>query len=269
MSEYKEGLVSIVTPNYKCERFIAKTIESVLAQTYTNLEMIIVDDCSPDNSYNIACEYAAKDSRIKVLKNETNSGAAISRNRAIEVANGEFVAFLDSDDIWLPNKLERQIAFMKENNCDFSFTEYEHIDEEDKTLLKVAKTIKHLTYTKMMFHCFVGCLTVIYNQNVVGKVYAQDIKKNNDNALFYPVLRKCSNAMGIPEILGLYRIRSGSISRNKFKMIKPYIKVLHDFEKHNIFVSYFCVATHFALKILWKYKKITINESMGYKYFNK
>lgn len=259
---YTQNLVSIITPNYNCGRFIAQTIESVLAQTYTNWEMLIVDDCSTDDSVQIAQNYAAKDSRIKVIQNEKNSGAAISRNKAIELAQGEFIAFLDSDDLWMPDKLEKQIAFMRENNCDFSFTEYEHIDEENHSLLKVAKVIKHLTYTKMMFHCFPGCLTVMYNQEVVGKVYARDIKKNNDNALFYPVLKKCGNARGIKDCLGLYRIRKGSISRNKFKMIKPYIVVLHDFEGHNLLLSYLCVFTHFIIKILFKYKKINPAESL-------
>lgn len=258
----QQTLVSIITPNYNCKNFIAQTIESVLSQTYTNWEMVIVDDCSTDGSYEIALEYSVKDSRIKVLRNEKNSGAAISRNKAIENAKGEFIAFLDSDDLWLPEKLERQIAFMKENNCDFSFCEYEHIDEDNKSLLKVARVIKKLTYTKMMFHCFPGCLTVMYNQEVVGKVYAKDIKKNNDNALFYPVLKKCNNAMGIPVCLALYRIRKGSISRNKFKMIKPYITVLHNFEGHNILISYFCVLTHFLIKILFKYKSIKITDSL-------
>ena len=257
----QQNLVSIITPNYNCARFISQTIESVLAQTYSDWEMLIVDDCSTDGSYEIALEYAAKDSRIKVIRNEKNSGAAVSRNKAIEVAQGEFVAFLDSDDLWIPEKLEKQIAFMRENACDFSFCEYEHIDEENKSLLKVAKVIKKLTYTKMMFHCFPGCLTVMYNQNVVGKIYAKDIKKNNDNALFYPVLKKCKNAMGLNECLGLYRIRTGSISRNKLKMIKPYITVLHDFERHNILISYFCVLTHFIIKILFKYKSIKISDS--------
>ncbi len=255
-------LVSIITPNYNCKNFIAQTINSVLSQTYTNWEMIIVDDCSSDGSYEIALDYSKKDSRIKVIRNEKNSGAAISRNKAIEIAQGEFVAFLDSDDLWMPEKLEKQIVFMRENNCDFSFCEYEHIDEDNKSLLKVAKVIKKLTYRKMMFHCFPGCLTVMYNQNVVGKVYAKDIKKNNDNALFYPVLKKCKNAMGIPSCLALYRIRRGSISRNKFKMIKPYITVLHDFERHNLLLSYFCVVTHFIIKILFKYKRIKNKDSL-------
>ena len=113
-------LISIITPNYNCARFIAQTIESVLAQTHTDWEMLIVDDCSTDGSYEIALEYAARDPRIKVMRNERNSGAAVSRNRALDAAQGEYIAFLDSDDLWEPCKLERQIAFMSQHVCDFS-----------------------------------------------------------------------------------------------------------------------------------------------------
>ena len=118
------NLISIITPNFNCEVFIKSTIESVISQTYSNWEMLIVDDCSTDRSYEIALDYAKKDSRIKVLKNEKNSGAAISRNLALDNANGDYIAFLDSDDLWEPNKLEVQLKFMEEHDCDFCFTKY-------------------------------------------------------------------------------------------------------------------------------------------------
>lgn len=252
---YVQNLVSIITPNYNCGRFIAQTIESVLAQTYTNWEMLIVDDCSTDNSVQIALSYAEKDSRIKVVQNEKNCGAAISRNKAIELAQGEFVAFLDSDDLWLPDKLEKQIAFMRQNNCDFSFTEYEHIDEENNSLHQIANVTKHLKYRKMMMHCWPGCLTVMYNQNVVGKVYADNIKKNNDHALFLRVLKNCHNAMGMKELLAKYRIRKGSISSKKSAIIKYYIQVIHEFEKQPLVFAWFCVFTHVFIKSTIKYRK--------------
>lgn len=254
MEKYTTDSVSVVTPNYNCEKFIAGTINSVLNQTYTNWEMLIVDDCSTDNSYEIACKYAEKDSRIKVFRNEKNSGAAISRNKAIENANGEYVAFLDSDDIWLPEKLEKQIKFMKENNCDFSFTEYEHIDEDNNSLNKFANVTKNLSYKKMMLHCWPGCLTVIYNQNAVGKVYANDIKKNNDHALFLKVLKNCKNGMGIHECLAKYRIRKGSISSKKTSIIKYYVMVIHEFEKKPYLYALFCVFTHVFIKTFFKYR---------------
>lgn len=251
---YKENLVSIITPNYNCGRFIAQTIESVLAQTYSHWEMLIIDDCSTDKSYEIALKYAVKDNRIKVMRNEKNSGAAISRNKAIEQAQGEFIAFLDSDDLWGPEKLERQIAFMRNNTCDFSFCEYEHIDEENNSLHKIANVIKHLTYRMMMLHCWPGCLTVMYNQSVTGKVYAEDIKKNNDHALFLRALKKCHNAMGIKEIMAQYRIRKGSISSKKSAIIKYYIQVIHEFEKQPLIFAWFCVFTHVIIKSTVKYR---------------
>ena len=125
-----QPLISIITPCYNCEQYIAESIQSVLAQTHQNWEMIIVDDCSTDESYEIAMEYAKKDRRIKVYRMEHNSGAAVCRNKAIESSKGEYLAFIDSDDIWLPEKLEKQLKFMHESGCNFSFTEYEQIDEQ-------------------------------------------------------------------------------------------------------------------------------------------
>lgn len=269
MNEYINGLVSIITPNFNCERFISQTIKSVINQTYENWELLIVDDCSTDKSYDIAIDFSKNDSRIKVFRNESNSGAAISRNKAIEASRGEFLAFLDSDDIWLPEKLEKQILFMKENNCDFSFTRYEHIDEDNSSLGVMARVINKLTYKKMMYHCWPGCLTVMYKQDVNNKIYTPDIKKNNDTALFLPVLKFSKNARGMNECLGLYRIRKGSISRNKFKMIKPYIVVLNKFEHKNIVFSYFCVFTQILIKAFFKYEKITDEQSVANKYFEK
>ncbi|MDR3342939.1 MAG: glycosyltransferase family 2 protein, partial [Treponema sp.] len=185
-----------------------------------------------------------------------NSGAALCRNKAIELSQGTYLAFLDSDDLWLPEKLEKQLQFMLENDCDFSFTEYEHIDEEGKSLGIKARVIKKLSYKKLLLHCFPGCLTVMYHQNQGQKIYCNDIKKDNDHALFLRVLKYMNNAMGIPNNLALYRIRENSISRKKLQMIKPYITVLHDFEHINIFYSYFCLFTHVIIKIFFKYKRI-------------
>lgn len=269
MNSENNILISIITPNFNCEKFISKTIESVLAQTYTNWELLIQDDCSTDGSYEIALEYEKRDSRIHVERNTKNSGAAITRNNAIRRSNGDYLAFLDSDDIWLPEKLEKQINFMVDNNCDFSFTRYEHIDEDNESLGVMARVIKKLSYKKMMFHCWPGCLTVMYKQSIDDKIFTPDIKKNNDTALFLPVLKRCKNACGLNECLGLYRIRKGSISRNKFKMIKPYVVVLHDFEKKNIIFSYFCVFTQVLIKSFFKYEKITQDRSVANEYFNK
>lgn len=249
-------LISIITPNYNCVDFITSTIESVLAQTYQKWEMLIVDDCSTDSSYQIACDYSLRDSRIKVYRNDKCYGAAISRNRAIKESKGKYLAFLDSDDLWFPWKLECQLQFMKTNNCDFSFTEYEHIDENNQSLLKIARVIKKLTYNKMMYHCWPGCLTVMYKQDLNSKIYGPNIQKNNDHALFLRVLKESNCAMGLSECLAQYRIRKGSISRNKFNIIKYYIDVIHIHERRNIFFALFCVFTHFFIKMFYKYKGV-------------
>jgi glycosyltransferase involved in cell wall biosynthesis len=251
-----QPLISIITPCYNCERYIAETIESVLAQTYTNWEMIIVDDCSIDKSFEIAINLAQKDTRIKVVKQEQNGGAAKARNKAIELSKGEYLAFLDSDDLWLPQKLEKQLQFMLKNNCDFSFTEYEHINEKGNPLGLKAKVIRKLTYKKMLFHCFTGCVTVMYKQNVNDKIYSPVLKNCEDYALFLQILRRTKNAMGYNDVLAKYRILSKSLSRNKFEKSLYFIEMMTKYEKQNIFVTYFYLLTNQAIKFFWKYEKL-------------
>ena len=241
-------LISIITPNYNAVSYIALTIESVLNQTYQNWEMLIQDDCSSDGSYEIALEYARKDSRIKVGRNEKNSGTAVTRNKAIEIANGDYLAFLDSDDIWFPEKLEKQLDFMLKNNCDFSFSEYEQISENNQSCGKKIKTVKKLTYAKLLMHEWPGCLTVMYDQRQSGKIYTPDVRKNNDRALFLQVVKKMKNAMGIPECLALYRIQAHGISRNKFKMLKAHFIVSHYYANCSVLTSIFLIFTQFFIK---------------------
>ena len=232
-------VVSIITPNFNCSKYIAQTIESVIAQTYKNWEMIIIDDCSTDESFEIIKDYVNKDNRIKVYRMENNSGSALCRNKAIELSQGEYLTFLDSDDLWMPEKLEKQLKFMQENNCDFSFTEYEHIDEEGKLLRIKAKVIKYLTYKKFLFHCFTGCLTVMYRQDINKKIFCDNIKTANDYALFLRVMKIYNNAYGIFENLAKYRIRKNSISKKKFIKLKDHFIVLYKFENINIFFDIF------------------------------
>jgi len=248
-------LVSIVTPCYNCEKYIVEAIQSVLAQTYQNWEMLIVDDCSKDNSIEIVENFAKKDSRIKIVKLEQNSGAAIARNKAIELSQGEYLAFLDSDDLWFPPKLEKQLQFMLDNNSDFSFTKYEHIDENGNSLGKTAKIIKKLSYKKMLFHDFVGCLTVIYKQDLNNKIYSPILKNCNDYALFLQVLRNKKNAMGYNENLAKYRILSKSLSRNKFGKMSYFIEMMTKYEKQNVITAYFYLFINQIIKLFWKYEK--------------
>lgn len=247
-------LVSIITPNYNCERFISQTIESVLAQTYKNWEMLIVDDCSTDKSYEIACEYAKKDSRIKVFRNKKNSGAAVSRNVAIEKSKGEYLAFLDSDDLWMPQKLEKQLAFMQVNNCDFSFTEYEHIDEDNNSLGKCCRVVKNLSFIKLLHHDFIGCLTAMYKAASTKTIRAFDIKNNNDYGLFLQVVKNSKKAMGLHECLAKYRIRKSSISRKKIGKVIPYFQLMHKCMHFPYFLCCWFLFCNILIGKVWKYK---------------
>lgn len=247
--------ISIITPCFNCEKFISETIESVLKQTYTNFEMIIVDDASTDKSFDIIKEYALKDSRIKYFQNQQNSGAYYSRNFAIKNATGDYIAFLDSDDIWDESKIKTQIEFMENNNCDFSYTSYELIDEMSNSLYKFARVKKNLTYIDNLFHNWPGCLTVMYNQNTIGKVYGQKKGNGDDYDLFLKILKKSKKAMGLKISLAKYRKHSNSISYNRFKMIKNHIETLHKFNNIPLILAIFFLLTHSFYLLTLKYKK--------------
>lgn len=229
MQDY--GLVSIITPNWNCEKFIAQTIESVLTQTYQNWELLIQDDCSIDRSLSVAKEYAEKDARIKVQNNFKNNGAAVSRNNALRRAKGRWIAFLDSDDLWSPDKLEKQLRFMVENRCSFSYTNYSEMDEEGTPNGVCVSGPAKITKAGMYAFCWPGCLTVMYNASVVGLVQIEDIKKNNDYAMWLKVCRKVDCYL-LNESLAQYRRgRTGSVSSHSIKtMIKWHYKLFHDAE---------------------------------------
>lgn len=209
MEDY--GLVSIITPTYNCGKFISETIESVLSQTYQNWELIISDDCSTDNTKEIIKPYLERDSRIKYICNEHNSGAAITRNAAIRKATGKWIAFLDSDDLWLPEKLEHQLQFMVTNGYDFSYHEYHEITEDGKDMGVFVSGISKVNAFNMFSCCWPGCLTVMYNRDKVGLIQIANIPKNNDSAMWLKVVRK-SPCYLLKENLACYRRRKGSIT---------------------------------------------------------
>lgn len=234
--ERKTDLVSIVMPSYNTAPYIKETIQSVLNQTYTNWELIIVDDCSTDNTDEVLSEI--HDERIKYFKNEKNSGAAVSRNKALREAKGQWIAYLDSDDLWMPEKLEKQINFMKKNDYTFSYTNYEEIDVEgNKTGAKVTGP-KKITRTGMFNYCWPGCLTVMFDATKVGLIQIEDIKKNNDYAMWLKVCRKADCYL-LDEYLGQYRKgRAGSVSTHSIKtMIGWHYKLFHEAEKMGVVES--------------------------------
>lgn len=207
----EEGLVSIITPSYNTAGFIAETIDSVVAQTYANWEMIIVDDCSTDDTDAVVAGYVAQDSRIRYIKNETNSGAALTRNRALREARGRWIAFLDSDDLWHPEKLEQQIAFMVGHGYAFTYHEYTEIDEASRELGIYVSGKKHVGKFSMYSCCWPGCLSVMYDAEKIGLIQIADIKKNNDTAMWLKVIRK-SDCYLQKEQLAYYRRRANSIT---------------------------------------------------------
>lgn len=213
--EREAGLVSIIMPSYNTAPYIKQTIQSVLDQTYTNWELIIVDDCSSDNTDEVLAEI--HDERIRYFKNEKNLGAAVSRNKALREAKGQWIAYLDSDDLWMPEKLEKQISFMEKNNYSFSYTNYEEIDADgNKTGVKVTGP-KKITKTGMFNYCWLGCLTVMFNASKIGLIQIEDIKKNNDYAMWLKVCKKTECYL-LDEFLGQYRKgRVGSVSTHSIK----------------------------------------------------
>ena len=211
-------LVSIIMPSYNTGGYIKNSIESVLAQTYENWELIIVDDCSTDDTDGIVGQFS--DKRIRYLKNKKNSGAAISRNYALREAKGRWIAFLDSDDLWLPEKLEKQIAFMENNGYSFSYTDYKirwNGKNEDPRVYTGPDVVNR---KRMYRYCYFFTSTVMYDRNVVGLIQIADIKKNNDYAMWLQIIEK-TNCYRFPECLSVYCKHDNSVSSgSKLKLIK-------------------------------------------------
>ncbi len=214
-----KNLVSIITPSYNCSEFIERTIDSVQKQSYTNWEMLITDDCSKDNSVEVIKQIAAKDPRIKLFQLEKNSGAGVARNKSIEHAQGRYIAFLDSDDMWMPEKLEKQIAFMQEKQCALSYTSMVNIDEHDNEIGIEVAPRRH-TFSQNKRDDKVGFSTAIYDQEMVGKIFMPTIRKRQDWGLVLSVLRKCKVAYGLKQPLAYYRVGHESLSKNKMALIK-------------------------------------------------
>lgn len=229
-------LVSIIMPSYNTVNYIGETIESVLAQTYENWELIIVDDCSTDNTDEEVTSYL-DDKRIRYIKNDKNSGAAISRNRALREAKGRWIAFLDSDDLWEATKLDEQIKFMKKNDYHFSYTNYIEIDEKSMPNGRIVTGPKKISKTGMYNYCWPGCLTVMYDVEKVGLIQINDIKKNNDYAMWLKVCKK-EKCYLLNKSLARYRKRKGSISNNSVKiLITWHYKLFKECENKNVGLS--------------------------------
>ncbi len=243
------GLVSIITPTYNCAQYIGETIDTVISQTYINWEMIIVDDCSSDNTDKIVSKYQKRDSRIKYYRLVNNSGAAVARTVAMRLASGKYIAFLDSDDLWMPNKLFVQLDFMIKNGYAFTCTSYEQINESGKSLNRIVRAVSSVNYNRLLLDCPVGNSTVMYDVSKMGKFEVPNIRKRNDDALWLKMLRVEPYIWGIPDVLVKYRIRPNSISVNKFSLVKYHWHLYREIEQLNLLRSVFHVFFWCFLKI--------------------
>ena len=249
MTEHHENLVSVIMPSYNSAEFIAESIDSVIAQSYQDWELLICDDVSTDNSRDIIREYAARDKRIKLIELSENSGAAVARNTSIQASKGRFIAFLDSDDLWREDKLEKQTVFMKQHNVVLSYTYYSVIDEQGQDTGKVMMPAGRLTYKDLLKSNQIGCLTAIYDAGKIGKVEMPLIRKRQDFALWLRILKKGHLAVCLHENLALYRNRTNSISSNKFDLVKYNWRLYRQVEAFSIFKSAYYLAWNIYRKI--------------------
>lgn len=239
MSEDK--LVSIIIPVYNAASYLEETINSIQNQTYSNWEAIFIDDCSSDNSYSLIKKYQKEDKRIKLIKNKTNSGAAISRNNGISKAKGDYLCFLDADDKWHPKKIANQIKFMQKLNCEFSFTGYQFADEKCNPNGKIVSVPDKINYQQALKNTTIWTSTVMFDMNKLSKkdIYMPNVKRGQDTATWWKVLKKIKYAYGLNEVLSYYRRTNDSLSANKLTALKRTWNLYRNVEHLNILSSFY------------------------------
>ncbi len=248
-----DSMVSIITPAFRAGRFIAETIESVQAQTYRNWEMIIVDDCSPDDTAKIVEKYSKEDIRVKLFYNEVNLGPAMTRNNAINRAHGRFIAFLDSDDIWLPEKLEKQVGAMQEKGSVFTYTGYHRISEDGMVAGRQISVPAQLNYAQLLRNTAIVTSSVVIDVDAVGKIHMKNTYYD-DYACWLEVMKRGYLAHSIDEDLVKYRVASSSVSRNKINSAIQVWKTYRSVEELGLVTSMYCF-TSYVLHAIQKYKK--------------
>lgn len=245
-----EPLVSIITPVYNAERFLSDTIKSVQNQTYKNWEILLIDDCSKDNSAQIIKEFQKYDNRIKYIKLKKNSGASVSRNEGIRNAKGRFIAFVDSDDIWKPEKLDIQIKYMLKENLGFTFTSYRYMKENGELTNKIAKAPSKINYNGLLKNTIIGCSTVVIDREIVDYFEMPLVRRGQDTATWLQILRKEKYAYGIEQDLVNYRLVGESLSSNKIIALKRTWNTYRNVEKLGLLKSsyVFCFYVFNAIK---------------------
>ena len=212
-------LVSIITPTYNSGQFISELIICIQNQTVQNWELLITDDCSTDNTVSIVRKFIQADGRIKLFQLSKNSGAGAARNNSIKEASGRFIAFCDSDDRWLPNKLEVQLQFLINHKTAFTYSSYLTQDENFIEIGRV-NAPEEISYKEILRNNYIGCLTAIYDTQVLGKMFMPDIRKRQDYVLWINIIKRLGKVQGISQPLAIYTVRKNSISSNKFNLVK-------------------------------------------------
>ena len=246
-------LISVITPAYNSGSYIRNTIESVISQTYQNWEMLIVDDCSTDSTIQIAEEYSKKDDRIKIIKHIKNQGVAAARNTALSEAKGEYIAFLDSDDMWMPQKLDVQYRFMEDNGYVLTYTAYQKYFSETGEKGKLITVPKKMTRSSIFYNTAIACLTVMVNKKVAGDFRMPLLPHSEDQCTWQAILAKGYVACGLNENLALYRVSNNSLTGNKVKAAKRQWNMYRKHYGFSIIKSgvYFCsYAIHAVIKHL-------------------
>ena len=246
------SLVSIIMPTYNSILFIENSINSILKQSYRNFELLITDDNSTDNTVFLIRKYMNLDTRIKLFQNDKNYGAAISRNISLNFAKGRFVAFCDSDDIWLYNKLQDQINFMISNNYYFTYTYYNLFINQYIVGKQIISPNK-VNFQKILKNNYIGCSTVIYDQKKIHGFFFPLLKKRQDWAMWLSILSILDYAYCYPFSLTLYRVHDNSLSKNKFKLIKYNYNIYYKYLNYNKFKSLF-----YLIRFLFFYFKFKL-----------
>lgn len=245
-----EPLISIIIPCYNSADFITTTINSVIDQTYRNWELVIVDDKSKDDSCKVIEAFVQKHSNIKLIKLEQNGGVSNARNVGLENAKGKYIAFLDSDDVWLKDKLVKQVSYMEEKSLPMTFCAYNRIDEAGAIISRKIEVPYSVNYRQLLSHNVIIFSTSLTLKSVIGDTKFK--KAGHEDWIFWlDIFKKPFSGYGINEPLVLYRIRQGSVSSNKLKVIGFTWKILRESEKLGFIESAF-LFIKYAFATVWK-----------------
>ena len=245
-------MISIIVPVYNAESFLEECIDSVINQTYKDWELILIDDVSKDNSRKIIDEYSERDQRIKKVFLNENKGAGVARNEGIAIASKRFIAFLDADDYWHKDKLEKQINFMLENNIEFSYTRYYELNQNDK-VDKIILSPMSVSPFSLLFNNYIKTLTVIYDTHKMGKVYMPEYRKRQDWGLWFNILKKSKKAYCLKTPLAFYRTSNDSLSKNKLLLLKENFNFYKNFLKKSNLISFIMILLFLCVHLSFKF----------------